>query len=403
MKYITTLFALLLCASSLSAQTGANITVLSQRTGDPDAGMGLRVSCNGSPVYDLESSNITVTDNGMNAGTVTVLSSASPTRRDPFSAILVLDVTEPMGGATFDFVREASHAFIQFIDSTTEEAAVLSFGDAVLLQQPVTTSRLALHNAVEGLQTGGTASVYDALFESVEHIATNGTTGTPIAIVITGGGENQTVTPPEDVILLAQARNVRVFVIGLGNVTNQSVLQQIAEASGGSYFAESSAVNLETRLLELAEFSRRGFDEYKLSFTSPDPNATTHRVTVECEACNTTLTDTKVEAVDNITSSGSVPVGSAASLVLGQNTPNPVPSGTVTTIPFNVTSTGAPRRVTLSVFDVLGRTVAMLLDRELSAGEYHAGFDARSLPSGLYFYRLGSGSETLVRKLLIQR
>lgn len=403
MKLITIFSLLLLCAGSIAAQSTATITVLSQRTGDPDAGMGLRVRCNLSPSYDVEAGNIAITDNGKNAGSVTVLSGASPLRRDPFSALLALDVNDEMGGTTFDYMREASHAFVQFLDSTSDEAAILSFGNGVRLQQPMSIARLDLHNAIDALAIGGSTSIYEALLESVEHAGTASTTDMRAVIAITSGGDHPGGVPPEDVIFLAQQRNVRIFFIGIGNVVNQNVLQQIARSTGGEYYTEAVAANLESRLMEIAALARRGFDEYRLSFSSPDPGAKTHSIVVQCTACGTVLTDTRTEAVDDLTGIGDAPMAAASFLVLGQNTPNPVAAGVTADIPFSVTSSGAPRLVTLSVYDMLGRRVADLVKRELSAGDYHAKFSTGDLPSGLYLYRLGSGNETRVRKLIIQR
>jgi len=84
------------------------------------------------------------------------------------------------------------------------------------------------------------------------------------------------------------------------------------------------------------------------------------------------------------------------SFVLHQNYPNPF--NPTTTIRFSL-----PQRshVTLKVFDVLGREVATLVDRELSAGEHAVVFDAKALSSGVYFYRLQAGNFVEQKKMVV--
>ena len=84
---------------------------------------------------------------------------------------------------------------------------------------------------------------------------------------------------------------------------------------------------------------------------------------------------------------------------LGQNFPNPFnPS---TTIEFTLPADG---RATLTVFDVLGREVATLLDEERQAGTVQTvTVDLARLASGTYYYRLESGREVLTRKMLLMK
>ena len=81
---------------------------------------------------------------------------------------------------------------------------------------------------------------------------------------------------------------------------------------------------------------------------------------------------------------------------LDQNYPNPF--NPATKIHFSI-----PRRSnsSLIVYDVLGREIKVLLNRELNPGDYEVDFDGSQLTSGIYFYKLTSGSFTRIRKMIL--
>jgi len=84
--------------------------------------------------------------------------------------------------------------------------------------------------------------------------------------------------------------------------------------------------------------------------------------------------------------------------VLGLNYPNPFnPS---THISFGIKET---EYVTLIVYDVLGKEVARLIDGIKAAGSYQVEFDARQLPSGIYFYELQSGTFKETKKMILNK
>ena len=82
--------------------------------------------------------------------------------------------------------------------------------------------------------------------------------------------------------------------------------------------------------------------------------------------------------------------------VLEQNYPNPFNPTTRITfcIPDN-------KLVTLKIYDLLGREIALLVSGQKPAGVYSVYWNAAGFPSGIYFYRLQAGSFTETKKLVL--
>lgn len=81
---------------------------------------------------------------------------------------------------------------------------------------------------------------------------------------------------------------------------------------------------------------------------------------------------------------------------LEQNYPNPFnPS---TTIRFDLPIAS---QVRLSVFDVLGREVRVLVNEQVAAGVHEVSFDARQFATGMYVYKLQAGNMVQTRKMLL--
>ncbi|HEX2868219.1 MAG TPA: alpha/beta hydrolase-fold protein [Ignavibacteriales bacterium] len=81
---------------------------------------------------------------------------------------------------------------------------------------------------------------------------------------------------------------------------------------------------------------------------------------------------------------------------LKQNYPNPFnPS---TTINFTVPEAG---KYSIRIYDMLGREVALLAQRDFTQGSYSFNFNGQSLPSGIYLYRLEGKNISLSRKMAL--
>jgi hypothetical protein len=85
-----------------------------------------------------------------------------------------------------------------------------------------------------------------------------------------------------------------------------------------------------------------------------------------------------------------------AAFELAQNYPNPF--NPATKIDFSL-----PQRtqINMKVFDVLGREVWILANGIFEAGKHEIEFNGTNLPSGVYFYNLTSGTNSITKKLLL--
>jgi hypothetical protein len=84
------------------------------------------------------------------------------------------------------------------------------------------------------------------------------------------------------------------------------------------------------------------------------------------------------------------------SYILNQNYPNPFNSST--TIKFSIPNSSF---VSLTIFDLRGRLIDTLTEKQCEAEEYEFQWNPQSLPSGIYLYRLEAGEYVETRKMLL--
>jgi len=124
--------------------------------------------------------------------------------------------------------------------------------------------------------------------------------------------------------------------------------------------------------------------------TTPNPdhvyqNSGTYTVTLTVTGLNGVVTESKVRLVHVAPTTAAITSGSTtpAAFVLRQNFPNPFnPS---TEIAFEIPTASV---VTLKIYDLLGREVATLINKETAPGEHTVRLDASRLASGTYYGRM---------------
>jgi photosystem II stability/assembly factor-like uncharacterized protein len=81
---------------------------------------------------------------------------------------------------------------------------------------------------------------------------------------------------------------------------------------------------------------------------------------------------------------------------LFQNYPNPFNNQTV--IEYDISENA---HYSITIYDVLGRTVDVIFDKYITAGRYKINYDASNLPSGIYFYRIYGLNKSIVKKFTL--
>jgi GH35 family endo-1,4-beta-xylanase len=172
-----------------------------------------------------------------------------------------------------------------------------------------------------------------------------------------------------------------VASIGANYNLLDSLIKYASSLSQGTYSA-SSWTNLTTAV--------------SAARTARDQN---YSVTLSADASLGKAKDDLTTAINGLSGSvSSVSEAVPATFALLQNYPNPFNPST------NIEVRIANRElVLLSVFDVLGRTIATLIDDERPAGVYTVRWDASSLPSGVYYYRLQAGAFVTTKQMVLMK
>ena len=62
-----------------------------------------------------------------------------------------------------------------------------------------------------------------------------------------------------------------------------------------------------------------------------------------------------------------------------------------------------PTFVKLAIYNLLGEEVEVLKNENMNAGSYNVSFDASSLPSGMYLYKVETAQFSSVRKMMLMK
>jgi VWFA-related protein len=223
----------------------------------------------GEPV-GVDASTIQIQENGEVMQLVDIRGGGEG-EADPLTTMLVIDISGSMDkNGKLDAAKEAAKAYVTQMRAG-DQAGLITFDTETYYVQPITTDTVALINAIDGLQTGGDTSMFDALIEAEKALAN--TTGRKAIIVLADGLDNHSSATADDVITQIGPSGLTISTIGFGDAAtsaqaglDEPALRGLAERSGGLYSYASDADALKA-LYE--QYGRALQSEYAITYVSP--------------------------------------------------------------------------------------------------------------------------------------
>lgn len=394
---LSCLFACL--AISATAQPLVRVTSIRAIRNETQATARLSIRCDGEAAHGITASNLTLTENGSPVTNFAITNSPSINARHAFDVMLCLDVSGSMLGAGITGLKDASHALVQYMDTSTDRIGIVTFSTTAALVQDFISDTDTLDARIDALAAQGATAIYDGAVLALQQLIAQNDTTAEAVILMSDGGDNSSARSPQDVIALAQLHGKRVHTIALGTLAPTPVLQMIADSTGGLFFNSPSAQELLQIFTEIANFMRVSYQEYTIRYDVPDPSADRRTLEVHasappCDGIGVGLASRPVLA--GVTSSSTAPT--PALFAITSIAPHPVLHGIAQ---LQVTMHERARPLAYEIVDMLGRSTGVRGSMLLTSGAHTLRLDLGSLPPGAYVVRMQVGAQSLSRPLLV--
>lgn len=162
--------------------------------------------------------------------------------QDSMSIGLVMDVSYSM--IYDDKINHAKDAAIRLVQQMNleggDEIEIIAFDTFVSIVQGFTQDRNSLITSISDMYVGEDTALYDGIYSGIYQ--TNSRRGAKCVIAFTDGQENASSYTYDDVVELARATGIPVFIIGIGSEydVDASSLGALANACSGKYYSAAT-------------------------------------------------------------------------------------------------------------------------------------------------------------------
>lgn len=237
------------------------------------------IQCIGQLNITHTAGDIILREDGLPVSAFTVVS-PDTTLHHPMSVAMVFDASDASGGVYNPTMRRAGDVFIDKLDGSGDEAALLFFNAAVTLQQPMTTSRSTLHSQLATLGLSGDRALRDAMHAGVTHAANVGQNTNRAVVVASVGFDNASGQSVQDIIELARARSVRVYTVGIGSGFDTQTLKTVADSTGGVFHSVPDTAQLNYVYQQIYEHISDLGRESRLTYSTACQDGALHQLSM---------------------------------------------------------------------------------------------------------------------------
>lgn len=242
---------------------------------------------------------LTATDFALSEGTTPITpTEAGFVEEDSTATISIALVMDYSGSITAepDNVTDMENAAINFVNQlgSDDEAEIIKYATTIEVTRSLTSDKDLLIAAIQSTPDVGVhTALYDAVVKAAQDLAAS-TKQRQAIIIITDGmdddgtGSPQSTSDLDGAIAEANADGIPVFTVGLGNA-DVTVLQQLADDTGGTYSDSATSDNLSTIYQQLADllFTNQYILTYPSGIASDATGTLTVTVTTPAGLANT--------------------------------------------------------------------------------------------------------------------
>ena len=202
-----------------------------------------------------------------------ITKSYTNSKKEGRDIVLVIDSSDSMRQpfdasyrSRFEVVKEVVGDFIE--KRKNDRIGMVTFADIAFIASPLTFEKKFLTDITK-MQSMGIAgkrtAINDAVVQSY-NLLSKSEAKSKIAILLTDGIDNMSKIPFQDVINLIEKRDIKLYVIGIGDERdyNAAYLKALAEAGGGQAYGARDATSLENIYAQIDKLEATKIDDKKI-------------------------------------------------------------------------------------------------------------------------------------------